>query len=161
MTKNISENKEKISYPKIEKIGKDLFRTKIIDTDEIFIGSMSDIFDKLQVPISVQFDILKENCEIISFEELSNICENGIQSHCVHFFKSGTILYRFGDKIFHIKDNHEFYLKLISDMIMLPKKAFKKSNKVLDCKYKNVLIQYTTTDIQTDIKNLLNEQSTY
>lgn len=151
MTENISENKEKTYYPKIEKIGKDLFRTKIIDTDEIFTGTMSDILDKLQVPISVQFDILKENCEIISFEELSNICENGFQSYSTHFFSGGNILYRFGDKIFHIKDNHEFYLKLISQM-MLPKKTFKKANPVLDCKYKNVLIQYTTTEIQTDIK---------
>lgn len=143
----------------IEKIGKDFFRTKNIDSGEIFNGSMSDTLEKLQLPNSVIKRLLAENCEIISFQELSNICENGVQSHSIHFFKDGTILYRFGDKIFHIKDNHEFYLKLISQMVILPKKAFKRANQVLDCKYKNVLIQYTTTEIQTDIKNLLNEES--
>lgn len=142
---------KKYNNLEIEKMGEDFFRTKNTDSGEIFNGSMSDTLEKFQLPNSVIKRLLDENCQKISFEELSNICENGFQNHSIHFFKDGTILYRFGDKIFHIKDNHKFYLKLISQM-MLPKKAFKKANPVLDCKYKNVLIQYTTTEIQTDIK---------
>lgn len=129
-------NEEEIVYnPSIAKIGKNLYRTTIPETEEIFTGNLDDtldLLDKNYTPYNINmFELLKKNCEKVNFRRFLNSFREGNSGISICFDGTGSFLYYSNNKIFLCSsEDVEKYNRQILNCIerhVLPKESDKSS----------------------------------
>ena len=86
----MNNNEKEIVYnPSIAKIGKNLYRTTIPETEEIFTGNLDDTLD-----------LLDKNCEKVNFKRFLNSFREGNSGISTSWDGTGNVLYYSNNKIF-------------------------------------------------------------
>ncbi len=101
----MNNNEKEIVYnPSIAKIGKNLYRTTIPETEEIFTGNLDDtldLLDKNYTPNNINmFELLKKNCEKVNFKRFLNSFREGNSGISTSWDGTGNVLYYSNNKIF-------------------------------------------------------------
>lgn len=96
---------EEIIYsPNIVKVSKNLYRTTISETEEIFTGNLDDtlgvIHDNYMPNTFDIFDFLKNTCENLEFKKFLRACQKGNTTMNIFADGNGKILFYSNKKVF-------------------------------------------------------------